>query len=361
VSDERGERLAPFTTRRDLGRGHRAGADNGSCGLEPTHMMETTAAAKDVDLSICILTRSQPQLLPDCVVACLKEARRAEVTFEIIIVDNASEDRYPEKLLALSPSIRVLRNERNVGFSAGNNQAIRASRGRYVLILNDDAILQEDSLRLMLQELKSDPKIGAVGPKLLNPDGSLQIGFTNKRFPRIRGLVCEFVPSNHRLYRCSWTRRLLTEWNDGEQSGETDYVAGACLMSARAILNDAGLFDEEFYFWFDDTDLCYRIKERGYQIFYLAEARVTHYGSASLRRLTRSERHVILLRSLKHYFKKHHSGMKCFAVKLSLALVYLVRIPAVFLARLIRRRPAFQEAKTSMEVSLDALRVLLWE
>lgn len=169
-----------------------------------------------VDLSICVLTRNQPLLLPQCIASCLAEVERTKVTAEIIIVDN-------EKLLALSRSIRVLRNEQNFGFATGNNQAIHASSGRYVLVLNDDAVLQQGCLQLLLQELTSDPGVGAFGPKLLNSDGSLQIGFSNKRFPRIRGMLCEFLPFSLRLYQHSWTRNLFTEWNDGEETGETAF------------------------------------------------------------------------------------------------------------------------------------------
>lgn len=314
-----------------------------------------------MDLSICILTNRQPELLPICVEACLSEIKRAQIEAEIIIVDNASADRYAERLKSLSQAVRVIRNEQNLGFSAGNNVAIRSSRGRYVLILNDDAILQEGSLEILLREVRSHPEVGAVGPKLLNSDGSLQFGFTNKRFPRIRGMLCEFLPFNKALYQHAWTRKLFTEWNDGEQTGPTDYIAGACLLSPRAALNAVGLFDENFYFWFDDTDLCYRLKKAGYQVIYIAEVRAIHYGSASLRRLTRSQTYAIFLRSLNYYFKKHHSPLRRLAVQLSLALAYLVRIPAVFLLRLMSGHSASQQIDDSMKASLVALRVLLLE
>lgn len=315
-----------------------------------------------MDLSICILTHNQPELLTSCVLSCIAEVERAQVQAEILIVDNATADGYPQRLSAIHPSIRIIRSERNLGFSSGNNVAIRSSQGRHVLILNDDTELQEGSLALLIRVVESCPEIGAVGPKLLNPDGSLQVGFTNKKFPRIRGLLSAFLPFSEALYWHRWTRNFLTEWNDGNETGETDYVAGACLLIRRAALDAVGLFDESFRFWLDDTDLCYRLKESGYTVFYLADARVVHHGSASIRRvLGRSERHTILLRSLNHYFRKHYGPLRCLAVRLSLAVAYLIRIPAVVLARAARGGSALAEAGDSVGASLSALRVLLLE
>jgi GT2 family glycosyltransferase len=104
-------------------------------------------------LSICILTHNQPELLPLCVASCFEEIERAGIAGEVIVIDNASTDRYPEKLRETYPQVRIIRNEQNLGFSAGNNIGIRASQGRYILILNDDAILQPECLNLMFQAL----------------------------------------------------------------------------------------------------------------------------------------------------------------------------------------------------------------
>jgi GT2 family glycosyltransferase len=122
-------------------------------------------------LSICILTHSQPELLPMCVAACFAEIARAGITGEVTILDNASVDGSPERVAKLFPTVRIIRNDRNLGFSAANNMGIRRSQGQYVLILNDDAIFQEDSLWRMLRALESNSRIGAVGPKLINRDG----------------------------------------------------------------------------------------------------------------------------------------------------------------------------------------------
>ncbi len=313
------------------------------------------------DLSICILTRNQPELLRLCVASCISEIERAGITGEVIIIDNASTDGSPQGVAHLFPTVRIIRNEENLGFSAANNKAIRVSRGRFVLLLNDDAVLQQGSLELMLQKLESNPKIGALGPKLLNPDGSVQMGFTNKRFPRVRSAFFDLLLFNQFLYKNSLTRALFTEWRGADPSGETDQVAAACLLARREALDAVGHFDEGFYYLYEDTDLCYRLKKAGWLVFYLAEARVIHYGSSSLKKWSRSERNTTLFRSSTYYFKKHASHGKRLLVRLTGALALLLRLPIIVLFMLFRSSSTRIRWSGAVTACLRALRVLLLE
>jgi GT2 family glycosyltransferase len=284
-----------------------------------------------MDLSICILTYCQPELLPKCVESCFAEVVQAGITAEVIVVDNGSTDGAPNEIGHTFPQVRIIRSEQNLGFAAGNNEAIRNSHGSYVLILNDDATLQPGSLQRMVEKLKSDPGVGAVGPRLVNPDGSPQRGFTNRRFPRLRSLVCGLLGLNELLERKKWTRDLLTHSRDLDLSGETDHIAGACLLVRRDVLNTVGLFDEGFYYWFEDADLCYRIKKAGWKIVYLAEARVTHYGSASIKSVMRSsERRRIYLQSLKCFSKKHLTSVRHFPLRIALSVARALEAASSF-------------------------------
>ncbi len=312
----------------------------------------------NIDLSVCVLTQSQPILLRQCVAACAEEIHRAGITGEIILIDNASIDAYPQKVAELFPAAKVIRNEKNLGFSEANNRAIRVSRGRLVLILNDDAILQPGSLGRMLEKLESDPKIAAVGPYLLNPDGSAQLDMTNKRFPHLRGLLCEFLGLNPILNKSALTRDLFTLWKDAETSGDTDHIAGACLLARRKALDSVNLFDEHFYFWFDDTDLCYRLKKSGWRLFYLTEARVRHYGSSSFKRLTRTERSTILFGSLVYFYTKNVGRVRCVFLRLALAAAFLLRLP-VLMVREAWISSGREESSDAMRASLAAVRSLL--
>lgn len=312
-----------------------------------------------MDLSVCILTHCQPDLLLPCVGSCFAEIERAGITGEVIVVDNASTDRNPQKVAETFPATRIIRNEENMGFSAANNRAIRLSEGRYVLILNDDAILQEGSLRVMLQAIEPDSRVAAAGPKLLNPDGSLQKNFTNRRFPRLRSLVCAFLGLNAFLDRRAWTRDLFTHSRDPEVPGETDHLAGACLLARREALDEVGLFDEGFCYLFEDADLCYRLKQAGWKILYVADAHVTHYGSASLNKLARIEKDAMVFRSLLYYSKKHSNPAQAWLLRWTLALVFVSRLPVYCVYRLWHYGLTAEEWKHSLRVSLQTVGLLL--
>jgi GT2 family glycosyltransferase len=311
-----------------------------------------------MDLSVCILTHNQPELLAKCVRSCIAEIGRAGISGEIIIVDNASSDSYPQKFVSLSPSVRVLRNEENLGFSAANNQAIRSSSGENVLILNDDAMLEPDSLGIMIRALQSDLKLGAVGPLLVNPDGSVQAGSTNRRFPNIRGSLSPLLHLDRLFERTAFTRDLLTLDKDLGRTGEAEHLSGACLLIRRKALDEVGLFDEGFFYLYEDTDLCYSLKTAGWRILYLAEARVVHYGSASLKRRIRSERDTIFLSSLMYYFKKRAFPGRYLSLKLCLTLVVGLRVPAAALFAAFQRHLTRHERWDLMRSSLGALRLV---
>jgi GT2 family glycosyltransferase len=309
-----------------------------------------------MDVSIVILTRNQPELLPRCLEACFSEIECAGLKGEVILIDNASADGTPQRMAARFPGLRVIRNEENLSFSAGNNQGIRASSGRAVLMLNDDAMLQPGSLGLMLRALDSDPSVGVAGPRLLNPDGSLQRGYTHRRFPRFRSLACGVLGVNPWLEKRSWTRDLLTHSFDPERGGASEHLAGACLLIRRSALDSAGLLDEGYWFWMEDVDLCYRLKRQGWKAVYVPGAQVTHYGSASLRKLLSSERRMLSIRALMYYYKQHKSFAAYVFLKLIVGCVLLVCAPLDVISAMRRRGSRPREWALAAKSSLRNLR-----
>jgi GT2 family glycosyltransferase len=316
------------------------------------------------DLSICILTHSQPVLLPQCVTACFSEIERAQVSAEIIIIDNASADRYPERLAAASPIIRILRNEQNLGFGEANNRAIRTSSGGLLLLLNDDAILQKGVLDLMIRTLESDPRIAVVGPVLYYPDGSVQDGFMNKRFPHLLGMVSELLLLSPRFAKRRWTRHWLTTWGDPERRAEPDQIAGACLLVRRQALDEVGLFDEGFHYIFEDADLCYRIKKAGWRIVCALDGRVTHFGRATYDHWSTFDQTANYFRSINYFLKKHSSPVTYFLARLTLGCAFLLSILKRFLARTVRRQwelrsLSYSEMKNRARFNFGLLRCLV--
>jgi N-acetylglucosaminyl-diphospho-decaprenol L-rhamnosyltransferase len=312
-----------------------------------------------MDLSICILTHNQPTLLPRCVEACLSEISVGQVAAEIIVIDNASGDGYPTKLTGLSPLIRIIRTEENLSFSAANNIAIRSSQGRYLLILNDDAVFMPGSLGLMLRGLECQPTVGAIGPRLLNSDGSLQLGFTNRRFPNLRSVFFQTLTLEELMMRNGLTRDALTLVRDPDHSGETEHLAGACLLIRREALDAVGLFDERFLYWYEDVDLCLRLKTAGWPVVYLANAHVNHYGSASFQKRAQAERDAIYCRSLMYFWRKHHDAVSFRIMKLSVAAALLVRTWAGALRRSWRRDLTLEERRAWMKARIGVARILL--
>lgn len=312
-----------------------------------------------MDLSICILTRNQPDLLPRCVASCVAEIEREGIASEIIVIDNASCDGSPQKAANLSPLIRLVRNEKNLGFSAANNIGIRMSRGRYVLILNDDTEFHPGALGLLVRVMDADPRLGAVGPKLLNPDGSLQRGNAQKKFPHLPGMVSELLRFDFILAKFPATRDLLTNRRDEERGGDAEQIDGACLLARREALDAVGLFDEGFYFCFEDTDLCYRLKKAGWRLLYSPEAHVIHYGAASFKKVLRSRRTAMFLEGLIRYFRKHSSPGRFLLFRLTLAVTLCLRMPLAVLLSLSPSSSIRQQYKGTVQTHLKVLRSLL--
>jgi GT2 family glycosyltransferase len=323
-------------------------------------MFPSGRQTSSLDLSVCILTHSQAVLLRRCVAACVSEIERARLAAEIIIIDNASRDRYPDKLAALTPIIRIIRNEENLGFGVANNRAIRMSSGRLVLILNDDAILEEGSLKLMVSRLESDPRIGAIGPSLLNPDGSLQSGYMNKRLPHLRGLVCELLGLDQFLRLNPWTRAWLTMWDDPKNSPEPEQLAGACLLVRRQALDQESLFDEGFYYLLEDADLSYRLRKAGWRILCVQAAHITHHGGATFSRWSPIEQRTNYFRSYTYFFKKHSSPVKYFLVRLALGLVIPIWMCERAIPGIMRRSWTYIELANETRANFRLLRSTLW-
>jgi len=295
-----------------------------------------------MDLSVCILTHSQPVLLPQCVASCVREIERAGVSGEIVIVDNASSDGYPEKLAASTPMVRVIRSEENIGFAVANNMAVKLSRGENVLLLNDDAILQEGSLELMMAALKSDPGIAAAGPILVFPDGTPQFMYMNKRFPNLRGMVAEFTGRDLAWRLKRWTRDWLTMWDSPEHAAEPQQLSGACFLVRRRVWDQMGGFDERFHYVLDDTDLCFRLRRAGWRLRCVQAARVTHYGGSTFGRWDRLEQQINYYKCIYAYFRKHSSFPKYLLARVVLGLAIVFRFSEVTFwetGRLVKRHP----------------------
>jgi N-acetylglucosaminyl-diphospho-decaprenol L-rhamnosyltransferase len=232
------------------------------------------------DLSVVILNYNAAQHVRACLASLA--AGCEGLTYETIVVDNASPQPGLESATAGFPDARLIRRRRNVGFSAGINTGIRVARGDGVLILNPDTTLATGAATTMLRYLRAHPGIGVVGPRMLNQDGSLQLScrrfpdFSTALFNRNSALT-RLLPGNR------YSARYLMTDVDHARTRDVDWLSGAAMLLNRSALDRVGLFDERYFFTVEDVDLCRRMHDAGYRVVYLPDAVVTHRIGESAR------------------------------------------------------------------------------
>lgn len=217
--------------------------------------------------------------------ACLRSLydQRDDLPLEVIVVDNASRDQGAEAARTEFPQITLVSPTKNLGFAAGANLGIRQAKGSHVLLLNPDTVVVPGALHRMVEFMNATPDAGVVGPKLLNPDGSLQLScraFPGRWmvFAHRYALLTRLLPGNP-----ATRRYLLTDWDHGSVR-PVDWVSGACLMTTREVLERVGLLDEGFFLFNEDVDFCKRVWAAGWKVYYVPEAVVFHHIGISGRR-----------------------------------------------------------------------------
>lgn len=230
--------------------------------------------SNDTILSVILVSYNTKELLNQCLNSLRTNLKSSRP--EIIVVDNCSQDGSVEMVSSNFPWVRLIRNESNMGFARATNQGIRASHGKYVLLLNPDALIIEDAIGEMLRWMENHQDIGICGPQLVNEDGTIQRSIFS--FPSLLSVtmvhVCFFLAPINRLLR-------IEEFKDHTSSRVVECVSGACFMIRRDVMNSIGLLDERFFLYAEEMDFCLRTKLDGWKVYYLAKAKVIHYGGKS--------------------------------------------------------------------------------
>ena len=246
---------------------------------------------------------------------------------EVIVVDNASSDDSVSMLAEAFPWLQVIANRQNLGFTKANNQGLAASRGRYVLFLNPDTEATPQAIDQMLAYAESHPKVGVLGPQLRYGDGSLQS--SRRRFPTLATFFLESTVLQQRLLRAprkGWPRnRVLDRYfvldKPDDAISPVDWVVGACMLVRRAVLNAIGGFDEGFFMYSEELDLCHRVVDAGWQVVYYPPAVVTHYEGKSSEQVV-AARHIRFHTSRVRYARKYHGAAAAAAVRAFLLLTF---------------------------------------
>jgi N-acetylglucosaminyl-diphospho-decaprenol L-rhamnosyltransferase len=283
------------------------------------------------DVSVVIVSYESRELLARCLAALAADTPRA-ASSEVIVVDQASSDGTAAWLAGEHPGVRLVALDENVGFGAGNNRGAEVAQGRWLLLLNSDAFVRRGAIDELVRFAEARPAIGAVGPRLVWPDGRLQRSC--RRFPTVFRLATEFLY----LRKLAPRSRILNGFYYGEfahdEAWRVDWLTGACLLVRRELYERLGGFDEAFFLYSEEIDLLYRAAQAGAETWYDPAAEVVHVWGASAGRasaLTLEEQ----ARSHVRYLCKHASAAT--ARRARRVLLTGLRLRA-------RRSPAYREA-----------------
>jgi N-acetylglucosaminyl-diphospho-decaprenol L-rhamnosyltransferase len=242
---------------------------------------------------------------------------------EVIVVDNASSDNTVEMLRAEFPDVRVIANTENAGFTHANNQALAVAQGHCLFLLNPDTELRAGALQTLYDYAETHPRVGIIGPQLFYGDGTRQP--SRRRFPTV---VTAFLEST-KLQQWFPHHRVLTRYymldTRDDETQEVDWVNGSAMFVQRAVYDQIGGFDEEFFMYSEELDWCYRAKRAGWQIVYLPTAQVTHYEGKSSGQ-TVAARDIHFHSSKIRFFRKYHGAFVAEILRAFLLLMFVYQI-----------------------------------
>jgi GT2 family glycosyltransferase len=273
-----------------------------------------------VELSIVIVNYNVKHFLQQClssVFAC----DLAPDTYEVWVVDNHSIDGSVEMIEATYPQVNLIANKENLGFGRANNQAINQAHGKYILLLNPDTVVAEDTFSTCIRHLDQDPQVGALGAKML--DGSGQILPESKRgLPTVWNSFCKLTGLDALFDQTAFFNGYNLRHLDPDVNHFVDVLCGAFMMMHKSVLEEIGAFDERFFMYAEDIDLSYRIRQAGYKILYAADTQIIHYKGESSKKGSLS--YVkIFYEAMILYVQKHYSGVygSLFVAALKLAII----------------------------------------
>ena len=248
-------------------------------------------------VSVIIVSFNTRELLQGCIQSIY--ATTEDLDYEIIVVDNASRDGSPEAVEKEFEGVRIIRNSENLGFAKATNQAIKVAGGKYFLLVNSDTIMKKGTVGKLVGFIKKNPGVAAAGPKVLNPDGTLQNkGFS---FPSVAYALIVLFGINKFLsekLKRKWFPKFY--WSENE-TREVDYLEGSCLLLTKEAVDKIGLLPETFFMYFEEAEWCWLAKQRQYGIWYFPGAEIIHLCASS----PLAEKERVFEKSLTLFYKRN--------------------------------------------------------
>lgn len=275
----------------------------------------------DLDVSIIIVNYNTRDRLLGCLKSIVRNTN--DIAYEVIVVDNGSDDGSVEAVRSAYPDVPVLANGCNAGFSRANNLGAGIARGRYLLFLNSDTEVLPGAVYRMRRFFEDRPDAGAVGGKLLNSDGTLQLSCGPQPSLGLeiwkRTLLSQMFPRSKVFGRVKYG-----DW-DYDRIREVGWVSGACMMVPRDLMRLLGGFDEQIFMYYEDVDLCTRIRQAGRKVYFNPEIQVVHHGAGSASPSVRRHMIVSNFEATAYFFQKHYGMFSVLSIRLMLALESLLR------------------------------------
>jgi len=312
-----------------------------------------TSVPEPPELSIIIVNWNTRDLLRDCLNSVYAETEAT--SFEVLVVDNASSDGSAEMAKREFRQVRLVENEENLGFARANNQAIRQSRGSYVLLLNPDTVVLSGALDRMVSFMRAHPDVDASGPMILNPGGSLHPPTRDNRYAF--DYCAKFL-----LAECLLTylprllvRKLGRSERYSAQPRRVSMVPGSCMMMTRTALNKVGLLDEQYFLFCEETDWFYRLRQQGGKTYFIPEAQIIHYVSQAARQTDTALKYCYRSRHL--FMKKHNTKLHAYFFRVMVAIDCFAAMCAFLLLQAVAKGDKREEMKWKLRCRW---RALLW-
>lgn len=272
-----------------------------------------------MDISIVIVNWNVRELLRKALQS-IKDNPPKKYSYEVIVTDNASHDHSVEMVRQDFPWVKLVPSAKNLGFAAGNNAGFKLATGRIILCLNPDTEMHPGTLDFMVEKFDLEPQLGALGVKLLNTDGSLQASC--KSFPGFDTVLWNALSLDALFPKSKIFGKYNMTWFDHAEERAVDQPMGAALAFRRTVLEQVGEYDERYFMYFDEVDLCYRVKRAGWQIKYYPQVCVTHHWAKSTSQALFSMNKQWYI-SFAKYLEKNYHYPRWFAWLLLSSMVWL--------------------------------------
>ena len=299
-----------------------------------------------VDISFIIVNWNTRDILIDCLDSIYKTV--TDIESEIYVVDNNSTDGSRDAVKSSFPDVKLIANETNTGFAHANNQALSVMQGRFAVLLNSDAVLQEGAINSLLNFMNNTPGAGIAGVQLLNEDGSRQNSIDN--FPSLETEIL-----NKSILRLISPNKYPSKAGNYNVPIEVDSVIGACMMVRKEAMDAVGLLDEDYFIFLEETDWCFRMHKKGWKVYHVPDARVFHLSGHSKKK-TPGESQIEYYKSLYKFFRKNKDPVSCLTLRILKPCKLLINLFLNILGNLIT---LFQNEKLRSRL-LKYYTLLMW-